>query len=144
MDIIKRKKIVPTGEKNGNPSGIRSPETGSYKHTHMRENQAAEILAEKGYRIEQNPGTLPNGKNPDYKIEGKYFDCLSPISNSIDQIRKGISRKVRSGQADRIVLNLNDSPLDAADISSLLSRKPVKNLKEVIGIRENRLIQIFP
>lgn len=110
----------------------------------MRENQAADILAEKGYIVEQNPGMLPNGKNPDYKIEGRYFDCLSPKSNNIDQIRKGISRKVRSGQADRIVLNLDDSLFVPNDITEVLSRKPIKNLQEVIGIKGSRIIQIYP
>jgi hypothetical protein len=139
--VVTRTKTSPTG---GKPKGSKSPETGSQKHSHLRENQAADILAEKGYNVEQNPGTLPNGKNPDYKIEGEYFDCLSPESKNIDQIRKGMSRKVKSGQADRIVLNLDDSPFGPNDITDVLSRKPIENLQEVIGIKEGRIIQIFP
>ncbi len=142
--IALERMTIPTGQRGGKPAGTKSPETGSQKQTHRRENQAAEFLAEKGYKIEQNPGTLPNGKNPDYRIEGRYFDCLSPKSDNISQIRKGISRKVRSGQADSIVLNLDDSPFDAGDISSILARKPIANLREVIGIKENRLVQIVP
>jgi hypothetical protein len=52
--------------KKRKPTGSLAPETGSQKHAHQRENQAAEILAAHGYQVEQNPGTLPNGKNPDY------------------------------------------------------------------------------
>ncbi len=134
----------PSGKKSGKPKGKRSPETGSQKRTHRRENQAADTLAAHGYQVEQNPGPLPNGKNPDYKIEGEYFDCLSPDSSNIDQVRKGISRKVSSGQADRIVLNLDDSPFEVNDVKDLLRRKPKKGLKEVIGVKGGKVTQIFP
>ncbi|WP_218031493.1 CdiA C-terminal domain-containing protein [Paenibacillus kobensis] len=43
-----------------------------------RENEAAEILAKNGYKVEQNPNVPNTTKNPDYKIEGKIFDCYSP------------------------------------------------------------------
>ncbi|EDN70788.1 conserved hypothetical protein [Beggiatoa sp. PS] len=134
----------PTGRLNEKPRGNPAPETGSQKYTHQRENEAAQILAAQGYQIEQNPGTLPNGKNPDYKIEGQYFDCFAPTSNNIEQVRWGISRKVKSGQTERIILNLEDSLYEPNDIIELLSRKPKKGLKEVIGIKGGKITHIFP
>jgi hypothetical protein len=67
--ITQKSKTQPSGKKGGKPTGDRTPESGSQKHQHMRENQSADILADNGYKVEQNPGTLPNGKNPDYKDE---------------------------------------------------------------------------
>ena len=134
----------PTGLLGEKPTGNPASETGSHKNAHQRENQAAEILAAQGYQVEQSPGTLPNGKNPDYKIEGEYFDCLLPTSDNIEQVRRGISRKVKSGQTQRIILNLEDSPFEPSDIQQLLSRKPKKGLKEVIGIKGGKIIHIFP
>jgi len=137
-------KTKPTGEMGGSPSGERTPETGSQKHKHKRENESADLLAQNGYKIKQNPDTLPNGKNPDFEIEGKVFDNLAPDSSNIDQIRKGISNKVNSGQTERIVLNLDDSPFNPSDISDLLTRKPKEGLLEVIGIKNGEITQIFP
>lgn len=85
--------------------------------------------------MDQGPHTKPNGKNPDYKIEGKYFDCLAPDTDSVDQVRKGISRKVKSGQTDRIILNMDDTSLEPSDITEILKRKPKRGLNEVIGIK---------
>jgi hypothetical protein len=144
MTITPPNRTKPTGKLDEKPKGNPADELGSYKQTHKRENQAAEILAAHGYQIEQNPGTRSNGKNPDYKIEGEYFDCLSPITDKIKQIRKGISRKVNSGQTDRIILNLEDSPFEPIDIIDILSRKPKTGLKEVIGIKDGKFAPIFP
>lgn len=134
----------PTGKKGGKPEGERSPETGSQKDKHKRENESADLLAKNGYKIKQNPGTQPNGKNPDYEIEGNIFDAYSPDSPDINQVRKGISRKVNSGQTDRIVLNLDDSPFNGGDVKEMLARKPKEGLLEVIGTKNGQITQIFP
>jgi hypothetical protein len=141
---IDLKRTQSTGQSGGKPTGKPAPEIGSHKHTHFRENKSAKILAAYGYQVEQNPGTLSNGKNPDYKIEGKYFDCLSPETDNIEQIRKGISRKVKSGQINIIILNLDDSRFEAIDIIVLLLRKPKEGLKEVIAIKNGKITHIFP
>lgn len=36
----------------------------------QRENESADVLARHGYDVEQNPPSKPNGKEPDYLIEG--------------------------------------------------------------------------
>lgn len=105
-------------------------------------------MSRNGYDVEQNPPGRPNGKNPDYKIEGEYFDCYNPTSSNVDQVRKGISDKVLSPdgklQADRIVLNMDDSPLSLDDVKGVLTRKPIADLKEVVIVKDGKAIPFFP
>ncbi|MFY1698024.1 MULTISPECIES: hypothetical protein [unclassified Solwaraspora] len=128
------------------PSGVptparptRKPETGL-----RRENECAQVLAAYGYHLEQNPPKRPNGKKPDYLLEGRYFDCYAPTTEKISEIRKMISRKIKKGQAERIVLSLDDSPVELDDIRQILHRKPVSGLCEVLAIRRNRVIALYP
>jgi hypothetical protein len=114
-----------------------------------RENEAADVLSRHGYDVEQNPGRRWNGKKPDYMIEGKYFDSYAPSTKDIDNVRDEISGKVRdpkSGllQADRIVLDMQDSPLTPADVTAALGRKPIKGLREVIVIDGGIPTWLFP
>jgi Contact-dependent growth inhibition CdiA C-terminal domain len=114
-----------------------------------RENESADALSRHGYDVQQNPAPRWNGKKPDYKIEGRYFDSLAPDSKNIDQVRSGISRKVRdrdSGllQVDRIVLDLQDSPFSSTDVQDILARKPIKGLREVIVIEGGIPRWLFP
>jgi Contact-dependent growth inhibition CdiA C-terminal domain len=139
----------PSGERGGKPTGPRADEKRGSKEQrrgHKRENESADILANEGYNVKQGPPKQPNGTKPDYQIEGNTFDCYAPTSTNEDTIRKGISDKVRSGQADRIVLNLNDSKVTPEQMKSILSneRKPVPGLKEVITIKGGKITHIHP
>ena len=96
----------------------------------QRENESADILAKDGYDVEQNP-KVPGDKNPDYRVEGQIFDCYSPTSDSARNIATNIKIKVDEDQADRIVLNLSDSPVDLAKMSAQLRDWPIQGLKEV-------------
>ena len=109
-----------------------------------RENESADTLAENGYDVEQNPPSNEHGKNPDYKIEGEYFDCYSPITGKLDNIRDEVSGKVKEGQADRIVLNLSDCPRSMDEIRDVFERKPVANLKEIIVIKDGEVVPFYP
>jgi len=113
-----------------------------------RENESADQLSRDGYDVEQNPGPRPNGKEPDYKVEGEYFDCYAPETGDLDNLRDQISSKVRDKagklQAERIVLNLDDSPLSNDQIKDILSRKPIADLKEIIVVRGGKSIPFFP
>lgn len=139
------KPSLPLGSK---PKGKRTPinpqSSREIQRSIKRENDSADILANKGYDVEQNPGKLPNGKNPDYKIEGKIFDCYSPSSSKVEQVRTGTKNKLRKEQADRIILDLEDTTVTAKEVQSILSRKPIKGLKEVIAIKNGQIIQLFP
>ena len=76
----------------------------------IRENEATETIARNGYSIEQNPIVEGTTRNPDYSIEGEIFDCYSPAKNTkIRNIASTIEEKViEKGQANRVVLNLDD------------------------------------
>jgi uncharacterized protein YukE len=109
-----------------------------------RENESADTLSEHGFDVEQNPPPKPNGREPDYKIEGEYFDNYAPNTNDLDNLRDGVSDKVKKGQADRIVLNLDDSPRSMDEIRGVLERKPVTGLKEIMVIKDGKVIPFFP
>ncbi len=100
----------------------------------IRENEAAETLAQAGYKIEQNP-KVPGTKNPDYLIENKIFDCYSPREGtSVRNIASSITRKIDSGQTNRIILNLDDWHGGGGDIDEIikqLNEWSIPGLKEV-------------
>jgi contact-dependent growth inhibition (CDI) system CdiA-like toxin len=109
-----------------------------------RENESADTLVQNGYEVEQNPGLNPAGKRPDYKIEGQYADCYAPDSVNLETIRGAISYKVSAGQADRIVLNLEDCPRSMDEIRDVLQRKPIAGLREILVLKDGRVIQFYP
>lgn len=135
-----------TPDPAGTPWGDPTPAhpTRVKDRAHRRENESADVLARHGYDVEQNPPGKPNGKNPDYKIEGEYFDCYSPDTAEVNQVRKMVSRKVKDGQADRIVLNLDDYPQSIDSFAALLRRKPIEGLKEMIIVKDGRVMQFYP
>jgi hypothetical protein len=95
-----------------------------------------ELVASKGYQTEQNPPTAPNGKNPDYKIEGEYFDLISPTPDkSAYGINTRVAEKVNSGQADRIILDLDGWKGKVIDIKTQFEANPVPGLKELMIIK---------
>ncbi|NEO76428.1 hypothetical protein [Moorena sp. SIO4G3] len=141
-------RTIPSGLPGATPRGkkteVSSRASGEMQRQLRRENESATILALMGYDVEQNPPTLPNGKNPDYKIEGQIFDHYTPPTSNPDQIRKGISRKVKRRQAERIVLNLDDTNVNPDELQDILARKPIDNLKEIIMIINGKVIPFFP
>ena len=110
------------------------------------ENESADILANAGYKVEQNPGTKPGTKkNPDYRIEGKYFDCYAPASNNLGKVRNSISEKVSEGQTLRVIVNFSRTDLSVQDVQAVLKRKPISGLEEVIGVtKDSEIINIYP
>ena len=114
----------------------------------IRENEAAEILAKNGYKVEQNP-KLPGSKNPDYMIENKVFDYYSPKDGtSVRNIASNIAKKIDSGQTDRIILNLDDWHGSGGNINELINQLntwPIVGLKEVKVINHyHEVINIYP
>jgi uncharacterized protein YukE len=109
-----------------------------------RENESADVLAQHGYDVEQNPPTNALGKNPDYRIEGDYFDCYAPDTDRLDNIRTRLSEKVADGQAERLVLNMDDTPRSMDDVADLLRRKPIADLKELLVIKDGKVARLFP
>lgn len=139
----------PTGQVGGSPTGRRTtiPNNANQETQRglLRENESANILANKGYNVEQNPPTMPSGKNPDYKIECEYFDNYAPSSQApVRNIGSKIQDKVVKGQADRIVVNLNDSPVTPEALRQQLTQYPIPDLKEVIAVKTGQIFQIIP
>ena len=130
----------------GKPRGERTDAHPTKKNQRglRRENDSADIIAQYGYDIEQNPGRKPNGTEPDYKIEGEYFDCYAPDTKDLDNIRDQLSTKVKRGQADRIVLNLDDCPRSMDEIADILRRKPIQNLEQILVVKEHKVIRFYP
>ena len=100
----------------------------------IRENESADILASNGYKVEQNPPTLPNGKNPDYVVNGQVFDNYAPSTSSVRNAWSEIDKKVARGQANNVVVNLADSSISPAALREQVMNYPIPGLKQVIII----------
>jgi len=98
-----------------------------------RENQSAEILASKGYRVEQNP-VVDGSKRPDYRINGDVYDNYAPDTSKVRNIWSTVNLKVQSGQAPNIVVNLADSSVATSALQTQFAKYPVSNLGQVIVI----------
>lgn len=114
----------PTGVPGGLPTG---PKTQISSNEKPRERRALELeddcavrVADKGYRIHQNPTkqevaearqrTGDSGrpeKTPDYLIEGYVFDCYAPTPPvPARAVWSAISKKIAAEQTQRVILNL--------------------------------------
>ncbi|MBE1485381.1 CdiA C-terminal domain-containing protein [Plantactinospora soyae] len=121
------------------------------------ENECADIVAGKGYRVHQNPtkaeiagarrntGDTGNpGKTPDYLIEGHVFDCYAPTSSKpVRGVWKAVSEKVDRGQTQRVALNLEDWRGDLRALQKQFDDWPVDGLKELVAVtRSGAVVQI--
>ena len=145
------KRTKPTKPRGSQPRGNFEPETGSVENIRSikRQNESASELADEGFDVEMIPnnagGGIQAGTSPDFNIAGKRFDAYSPKDAGLS----GISRKIESKttrQAERIVLNLDDSPHKVADVVEHLKNYPnnTKNLDELIIIKDGKVEQYFP
>ena len=144
--------IKPSGSYNPNakPGGTVTKITDNMddatRRSLTRENEAAETLAKNGYDVEQNPKVEGTTRNPDYIIEGEVFDCYSPAQNtSVRNIASTIEEKVvKKGQADNVVLNLDDWTGDINALIKQLNDYPIEGLKEVLVVQNGKVTSIYP
>ncbi len=131
---------------SGNPTRITDKMDDATRRSLIRENEAAETIARNGYSIEQNPIVGGTARNPDYKIEGEIFDCYSPAeSTKIRNIASTIEEKViEKGQANRIVLNLEDWNGNINELVNQLNEYPIEGLEEVLVVQDGKVISIYP
>ncbi|OAB37789.1 hypothetical protein [Paenibacillus glacialis] len=147
----------PSLPKGGKPEGNYADVKGKDGRGLERQNEAADVLAENGYRTVMLD-ELPNGsfdgngyginpdKSPDFIIERQVFDCYAPnstiLKNVLDQLRDKTTK-----QARRIVLNLNDYPIGkrAELIEFLLSQtnKDLKYLNELSVIEGRQVTRAY-
>ena len=137
----------PSGEPGGVPSGpptrIEQKDDTETTRGKRRENETAATLASAGYNVGQHP-YVPGRENPDYAIEGQIFDCYAPITAKAYNIVELIRKKVGKGQADRIVLNLDDSEVDTEELREQLKSSPIPALQEIIVVKAGKIIEFFP
>ena len=145
-------KVKPSNPYNidAKPSGtvtkIRDKMDKATRRSLTRENETAEILAKNGYVIEQNPAIEGTTRNPDYLIEGVVFDCYSPVENTkVRNVASVIEEKVmQKGQAERVVLNLDDWNGNVDELVRQLNDYPIEGLKEVIIVYNGTVRSIYP
>ncbi|OLF13965.1 hypothetical protein BLA60_01950 [Actinophytocola xinjiangensis] len=137
----------PENRPTGKPATWRSKDDPSTKRGRKLENEAAVTLAQAGYDVEQGP-TVPGTKKPDYRIEGKIFDCASPTSPDAYSIWSNIKKKkVERGQADRMIINIDDPAAEVSveELRRQFQQHPIAGLKEVKVIgRGGAVIDIYP
>jgi len=133
------------GSLTGRPSQAGQDADEATKKGIERENESAQLLAKNGYDVEQNPPRRSNGKAPDYRINGMYYDCMAPSTPSVRNIASRIKReKIDSGQVDRVVLNLDDTSVTVEAMRKQLLDWPISGLKELIAIKDGKAILLFP
>ncbi len=132
------------GSLTGSPTRPRPKADEATRKGIERENESARLLAENGYDVEQNPSPRSNGKEPDYKINGEYADCYAPRTSNPRSILDTVAGKVNEKQADRIVLNLDDSQVTLEALQKQLLENPIPDLKEIIVLKNGRVILFHP
>jgi hypothetical protein len=125
---------VVAGELTGTRTAISAADDAATIRSLTRENESATTLANNGYKVQQNPPTLPNGKNPDYIINGQVFDSYAPSTGNVRNAARVIEGKVAGGQADNVVVNLTDSSITPSALRDQLTNYPIPGLKQVIII----------
>jgi hypothetical protein len=135
----------PAAKPRGNPESISKNDDAETIRAKGREVHSAETLAKQGYDVEQSPGKLPNGRNPDFRIEGQVFDNYAPTADNPRSIWRGVEKKVNKGQTDRVVLNLGDSDVDMGALRAQFHDWPVNGLNEVMVIdRAGNIVHLYP
>ncbi len=131
---------VPEGE----PEPV-DPRSSSVKQSSIRiQNASAKMIAEAGFRIRQLPAANDR-QSPDFQIEGHDFDCYAPLRGAtVDAVRTKLRKKIKQGQADRFVVNLDRCELSAEELRQHLARAAPTRLKEVLVIKRDRLVRVWP
>ena len=136
---------IPTGEIGSRPDGQYATTRASDNRSIIRQNEAADTLANMGYRVEMLPETnggsgygLQSEANPDYIIEGQVFDAYAPTTGNIGNIWFTIYDKVQR-QAERIVLILDDTTVTVNDVQNYFDENSIPNLKEIFILVDGKL-----
>jgi hypothetical protein len=146
------------GTSHGPPTRIEPGEDAEVRRSLELENSGAAKLAEQGYQIQQNPtraevaqarldaGDIGHpGKDPDYLVEGRVFDCYSPIKpdKAVRGIWTEVKTKVDDGQTQRVVVNLDDWRGDLPALKKQFADWPIPGLKEVKAVtHDGDVVQI--
>lgn len=137
----------PSLPEGGKPRGEREeiePSTPKdNKRGLLRQHESADLFAQKGYDTEEIDSKGSQVTAPDYQIEGKRFDNYAPKSARLSTIRTEVSDKIKEGQTDRIILNMNDSPLTLRETQALFNRRSISKMKELFFVRDGIIFPVF-
>lgn len=139
----------PTGRIGGTPTGSREIGRKSIdattKRALQRQNEAIDLLAARGYRVEHRPtNPLHPEKKPDVLVEGRIFDVKSPSSDNARSIYTHLRKDIELCQTRRAIINLEDSPLSIEQMQQQFQEWPLLNLEEVIVIKRGVVAHIYP
>jgi hypothetical protein len=142
--------ILPSSTPNANarPGGfvtrINPEDEVENQRALRRENESADILAKAGYRVVQNPTVAGTTRNPDYLVEGRVFDCYAPTNSKPRAIATTLEGKIKKGQAQRFILNLEDSAVEQQALREQFTQYPVPGLEEIIIIKQGQVVPFIP
>jgi len=142
----------PTLPEGGTPRGTKEvPDINDIRPKELQ-NEAADLLANKGYDIEMLPEKIggnghgvTSGSNPDYLIDGEAFDCYSPKKDTpVRNIWSTVKAKTET-QAKRIILNLDDysGSLDDIAIQFYTYKQDLTTLEELIVIKNGKVCRLI-
>jgi Contact-dependent growth inhibition CdiA C-terminal domain len=138
------RKADPTARPEGNPEPINPRDKAQLQESLRLQNHSAQVLATAGYRVRQLE-EVPRQVSPDYEIEGRRFDCFTPERHtSPDGVRSRLAKKVKAGQADRFVVNLDRSLLEPEDLRRQFARQRPSGMKEVLVIKGDLITRVWP
>jgi hypothetical protein len=89
----------------------------------LRENEAALMLAQLGFNVVQLPEPKDQ-QGADYTINGVAWDCIAPSTPRALNALGRAKEKALDRQAQRVVINLADSPLTASELKAALDAAP--------------------
>ncbi|XYH96923.1 hypothetical protein ACMHYB_55655 [Sorangium sp. So ce1128] len=149
-----RGRTTPTGQRGQKPTGPRTPVSAkdmANQESLIMENSAADILADHGYKVRQNPlGVTKKGpdgvKRPDYDIEdGQIFDHYGPKPDKPRSIATTLREKIEKKQARRFVLDMRRNNLSISQVIEQFTNYPIAQLEEIIVItKDGDVVPIWP
>jgi hypothetical protein len=131
----------PDARPRGRPARIEPKSDAATVRGRTRENEAAALLARLGYDVEQSPA-VPGAKNPDYLIEGRVFDAYAPQADRPRNIWSEVQKKVLKGQADRILIVLEDSSVTMGALTRQFGEYAIPGLNEVLALRDGTVVPL--
>lgn len=69
--------------------------------------------------------------NPDFIIDGEFFDHYAPITRNVINIRYNILNKISHSLVKNIILNLRDTSVTVKQIDDYLLFYPVDGLEKL-------------
>lgn len=140
----------PTLPEGGSPRGKYETPDPNEPIPITLQNNAADLLANKGYDIEMLPATKGgNGygikptSNPDFLIDGKPFDCYSPATPKVRNIWQTVVKKTEE-QASRIVMNLDAYEGSMDDLYAQFNNYDIPTLDELMIIKDGQIMRLKP